>query len=70
MARKSVIATQESPSGRNTEFKDMRTNKNMTRPQFVKQIELGNYPEYHVRMINGIKTPASNPDGSSNNNLG
>ena len=41
----------------------------MTRAGFVKKIEQGNYPNYHVRKINGVKTPVSNPDGTSNNNL-
>ena len=42
----------------------------MSRSQFVRQIENGNYDNYHVRNINGVKTPVSNPDNSTNNNLG
>lgn len=41
----------------------------MTRNQFVKSINNGNYNNYHVRKINGIDTPVSNPDKSKNNNL-
>jgi hypothetical protein len=41
----------------------------MSRSQFVKKIENGNYPNYHVRNIGGVKTPVSNPDGKSGNNL-
>lgn len=41
----------------------------MTRNQFVNQINRGNYENYHVRDINGIATPVSNPDSSSSNNL-
>ena len=41
----------------------------MTRNQFVKEIEKGNYPDYHVREINKVKTPVSNPDKSKNTNL-
>lgn len=41
----------------------------MTRAEFVREIERGNYPNYHVRDINGVKTPASNPDGNPRNNL-
>jgi hypothetical protein len=41
----------------------------MTRPEFVRQIESGNYDNYHVRKINGVKTPVSNPDNSEKNNL-
>lgn len=42
----------------------------MTRVKFVKKIEQGNYPDYHVRKINNVKTPVSNPDGNDDNNLG
>ena len=42
----------------------------MSRAQFVKEIEAGNYAQYHVRKVNGLKTPASNPDKSKGNNLG
>jgi len=41
----------------------------MTRAQFVNSIENGQYPEYHVRVINDVKTPVSNPDKSDANNL-
>ena len=42
----------------------------MTRPQFVKEIEKGNYPDYHVRKVEGLKTPVSNPNRSEGDNLG
>lgn len=64
-----VIVTQENDSGRNERFQDTKTRQEMTRPEFVKQIEQGKYPDYHVRKINGVKTPVSNPDRSENNNL-
>ena len=64
-----VKVTQESDSGRNQRFRDTRTSEEMTRAQFVKQIENGQYPNYHVRKINEIKTPVSNPDETTNNNL-
>ena len=67
---KRVIVTRESSSGRNLNFSDSRTGKSMTRAQFVREIRSGNYDDYYVRTINGIATPASNPDGSSRNNLG
>ncbi len=41
----------------------------MTRTQFVREIEQGNFDNYHVRKINGIKTPVSNPDDKEGNNL-
>ena len=65
-----VLVVKESPSGRNEVFKDTQTGKTMTRNQFVKQIEQKKYPDFHVRVINGQKTPVSNPDKSSDNNLG
>ena len=65
-----VSVTRESSTGRNTNFHDNYTGANMTRAQFVRQINNGNYENYHVRNINGIDTPVSNPDSSSKNNLG
>ncbi len=64
-----IKVTQESDSGRNQRFRDTRTGQEMTRVQFVKEIESGQYDNYHVRKINGLKTPVSNPDGTTNNNL-
>jgi hypothetical protein len=69
MANKRVTVTQESGSGRNQRFHDNRTGQDMSRAEFVRQIERGNYQKYHVREINGVKTPVSNPDKSQNNNL-
>lgn len=69
MARKRITVTQESNSGRNQKFHDNFTGTNMTRAGFVKQIEQGNYDNYHVRKVHGIKTPVSNPDSTTNNNL-
>ena len=42
----------------------------MTRARFVREIERGNYSNYHVRDVNGFKTPVSNPDVKEGNNLG
>ena len=66
---KRITVTEESDSGRNTRFHDNRTGADLTRAQFVREIERGNYDRYHVREINGVKTPVSNPDKSTNNNL-
>ena len=41
----------------------------MTRAGFVSKIESGSYPDYHVRKINNVKTPVSNPNGKEGNNL-
>lgn len=70
MARKRVTVTSEDRTGRNLKFRDNYKDKNMTRQEFVKEINLGNYPNYHIRKINGLLTPVSNPDKSQNNNLG
>lgn len=67
---KRVSVTHESNSGRNEQFHDNFTGANMSRSQFVSQIRQGNYENYHIRNINGVPTPVSNPDKSSNNNLG
>lgn len=67
---KRVSVTSENATGRNTNFHDNYTGANMTRAQFVNQIKSGNYENYHVRNINGVATPVSNPDHSTNNNLG
>lgn len=66
---KSVITTSESESGRNLRFHDKKTGSNMSRQDFVKKIEQDKYPDYHVRKINNLKTPVSNPDGREGNNL-
>lgn len=70
MARKRVTVTQESSTGRNQRFHDNRTGVDMTRAQFVSEIEHGSYQNYHIRNINSVKTPASNPDDKEENNLG
>lgn len=70
MGRKRVTVIKETDSGRNTNFKDNFTGTGMNRSDFVRSIKKGNYPNYHVRKINGIDTPISNPDNSKNNNLG
>lgn len=69
MARKRITVVKESDTGRNLNFHDNNTGADMTRAQLVKRIEQGNYPNYHIRNINGVKTPVSNPDSSTNNNL-
>lgn len=67
---KRVSVTHESDTGRNERFHDNFTGADMTRNQFVRQIQQGNYEDYHVRNINGVATPVSNPDRNRNNNLG
>lgn len=64
-----ATVTKESPSERNQQFRDNASGKVMSRSEFVAKIEKGAYPDYHVRNIKGTKTPASNPDKSTKNNL-
>ena len=70
MPSKRVTVTRESSTGRNTRFHDNRTGRDMSRPQFVRAIENEQYSNYHVRNINNVPTPVSNPDRRTNNNLG
>lgn len=65
---KNVRVTRESDTGRNTRFQ--QGNREMSREQFVREINQGKHPEYHVRRVNGVPTPASNPDKRKSNNLG
>ena len=67
---KPIEVIKESSTGRNIKFRNKNTGETMSLPTFVKKIELGQYPEYHNRKINGINTPVSNPDGKPGNNLG
>ena len=70
MGRKRVSVISETKNGRNQIFHDNYTNTDMNRTQFVKKIEEGLYAKFHIRNINGVKTPVSNPDSKKNNNLG
>ena len=67
---KRIKVTGENSTGRNTNFHDNFTGADMTRQEFVSQIKQGNYNNYHIRKINGVETPVSNPDPNRNNNLG
>ena len=67
---KRVTVVSETDTGRNQVFRDNLTGRVMSRPEFVRQIEAGAYSNYHVRVIDGVSTPASNPDSSEGNNLG
>lgn len=67
---KRIKVTKESDTGRNIEFHDNFSGKDITRSQFVKEINNGNYENYTVKKINNVDTPVSKPDSSRNNNLG
>lgn len=70
MGRKRITVTNETNTGRNTNFHDNYTGQDMNLTQFTNKIKAGDYPNYHTRNINGINTPVSNPDITRNNNLG
>lgn len=67
---KRVTVKSESKTGRNEQFHDNFKNRDMNRAQFVNRIKRNEYENYHIRKINGIETPVSNPDKNRNNNLG
>ncbi|NQZ27812.1 MAG: hypothetical protein HRT55_16005 [Colwellia sp.] len=65
-----VKTIKENETGRNLRFKDTKTKKEMTDKGFVRAIKKGEYDGYHIRRINGVDTPVSNPNGISSDNLG
>lgn len=70
MSKPRVTVNSENDSGRNQTFHDNQTGRNMNSDQFVRSIEIGNYPGYYVKVVNEIKTPCSKPDGTKKDNLG
>lgn len=70
MAYKRISVITESDSGRNSRFKDNKTGQQMSRRQLVSKISQGSYAGYHIRKINNLATPVSDPDNRKGNNLG
>ncbi|MER2010242.1 MAG: hypothetical protein ABS939_22645 [Psychrobacillus sp.] len=68
MVDKKITVMSEDKNGRNQTFKV--GNGYLNREQLSQSIKNGNHPNYHVRNINGLDTPVSNPDKFSGNNLG
>lgn len=66
---KPLVVLEEGKKGRNLKFLDMISGEVMGRDTVVARIESGNYPNYTVKVINGISTPVSKPDGRETNNL-
>ncbi|MCB9059958.1 MAG: hypothetical protein H6622_00380 [Halobacteriovoraceae bacterium] len=66
---KPVVVLKEDKNGRNELFFDLVKNVLLSREEFVTAIEAGNYPAYAVKVIKGLPTPVSNPDGRETNNL-
>lgn len=67
---KPIVVLKEDKNGRNELFFDLVKNVPLTREEFVTAIEAGSYPDYTVKIVHGIATPVSNPDGRQTNNLG
>lgn len=67
---KRIVVTKESSTGRNLKFKLPGRSEEVSRAQLVKEIRTGKHPDHHVRVINGVSTPVSNPNGSKDDNLG
>ncbi|NQZ28794.1 MAG: hypothetical protein HRT98_00180 [Mycoplasmatales bacterium] len=68
MAKLNIKVTSHSNTGRNTHF---NVNGNSyTRAQTANIIKRTPNSGYHVRKINGLNTPVSNPDRTRKNNLG
>ena len=68
--RKPVIVLKEDAKGRNEIYYDTVKQQLLTATEFIAFIESGKYPEYAVKMVHGVPTPVSNPDGRKVNNLG
>ncbi len=68
MMTKNIRVTKESETGRNETFKKPN-GQEISRRESVAEIKKGNHPDYHIRKINDIETPVSNPDKSEGNNL-
>ncbi len=70
MAKKPTITvTSESDTGRNLRFNTPR-GENVSRQKLAQEIRAGQHEGYHVRVINRLATPVSNPNRSSKDNLG
>lgn len=57
-----IKKSEENSTGRNVKFE-------ITRAELVRQIEKGIHPNLHIRIINGVKTPCSNPNNTKKDNL-
>jgi hypothetical protein len=66
---KPIIVLKEGEKGRNEVFFDLIKNIMLSREEFIASIKSGNYPAYSVKLINGLPTPVSKPDGRVTNNL-
>ena len=70
VTRPRILVVQASDTGRNERFRDTRTGWEMSRAELVRRITAGEYEGYHIRRINAVDTPVTNPDRARRNNLG
>lgn len=66
---KPIIVLSENESGRNEIFFDSFKQITISREEFVTKIKSGEYPNYFIKVINGIETPFSKPDSHKINNI-
>ena len=64
-----VIVLQESLTGENLIFYDIKTKQIMSKDEFIVLIKNGVYPNYEIRKINNKETPISKKDNINSNNL-
>lgn len=56
---RTIVVIAKDKKGRSSMFRDVLELKDMSRQEFVRSIERGDYPDYYVRKMNGIATPVS-----------
>ena len=69
---KQVKAIEQNSTGRNITFQNTGNHEIMSRAEFVGRIKKPTstyHKDYVVKIINGVETPVSRPDKSTNNNL-
>ncbi|MEA1959744.1 MAG: DUF3892 domain-containing protein [Bacillota bacterium] len=69
MLKQKVIVIRENSQGENQRFKDVNTELEMSKQEFIQKIEMGEYPDYHVQKWEGKNFLRSNPDRNPDNNL-
>lgn len=65
-----VITIQETKSGENIQYYDLRNRLVFSKEEFIKHIRNGKYEGYSVRTVGGKEFPFSKRDGKKFNNLG
>lgn len=74
MAKRILVVTKETRTGRNIEFQDTRNHRKIKIGELINRLQTGNSvynDDYCIkRDKNGKKYVASKPDGNDKNNLG